>query len=165
MSPNRLLRHLCTTRLQTQGFFTPPVLESIEAAIRLLETRHHGEIRFVVETRLELAQLLAGLTPRQRALDLFGLLRVWDTQHNNGVLLYVGLADRVVEIVADRGLNARIPQARWDEVCRSMEREYRAGHFAAGSLAGIEQIGALLEQHFPAGGPAHRELPDEPLLL
>jgi uncharacterized membrane protein len=141
------------------------MLDSIEAAIRTLESHHAGEIRFVVEARLGLSQLLGGQSPRGRALELFGLLRVWDTEQNNGVLIYVLLADRDVEIIADRGLTARIPQPQWDEVCRHMERDYRCGRFAAGSVAGIEQIGALLECHFPAAGPAARELPDQPLLL
>jgi uncharacterized membrane protein len=161
----RLLRHVCTTRLATRRYFTPEVLASIEAAIRTFESRHSGEIRFVVETRLDLPQMLADVSPRRRALDLFGLLRVWDTQHNNGVLLYVLLADRTVEIVADRGLTVHIAQPQWEEVCRRMEIEYRRGRFAAGSITGIELVEALLERHFPAAGPSARELPDEPLLL
>jgi TPM domain len=165
MTQARVLRHVCTSRLITRRCFPSQVLDSIEVAIRAFESRHAGEIRFVVETRLDLAQLLAGVSPRRRALDLFGLLRVWDTQHNNGVLIYVLLADRTVEIVADRGLAVRIPQPQWDEVCRRMESEFHGHRFAAGSLAGIAMIGELLERHFPASGPAARELPDEPLLL
>jgi uncharacterized membrane protein len=165
MSLLRLLRHASTTRFLTRSRFTPRGLDSIEAAIRALESNHVGEIRFVVETRLDLPQLLAGVLPRGRALDLFGLLRVWDTAHNTGVLIYVLLADRTVEIVADRGLTRRIAQPQWDEVCRHMEAAYHSGRFTDGSVDGIERIGALLARHFPLEGPGQRELPDQPLLL
>ena len=161
----RLLQHASVTRLSTSTRFTAPVMQTIEAAIRALEARHPGEIRFVVETRLSLQQLLARVSPRARALDLFGLLRVWDTEHNTGVLIYVLLAERTVEIVADRGLARHISLSQWDQVCRQMETEYRAGHYAEGSVAGIERIGVLLERHFPYRGPAGSELPDQPLLL
>jgi uncharacterized membrane protein len=161
----RVLRHASSTQFSTRRCFTPEVLDAIEAAIRELESGHAGEIRFVVETRLEPQQLLADCSPRRRALELFGLLRVWDTERNNGVLVYVLLADHTVEIVADRGIAVRIAQSEWDEVCRCMEMEYREGRFGAGSTAGIRRIGHLLARHFPAAAPAASELPDQPLLL
>src|SRR5438105_57141 len=113
----RLLRHLATTRWSTRRRFTLPVRQAIGQAAQERESRHEGEIRFVVETALDLPELWHDLPPRQRALQLFGLLGVWDTEHNNGVLIYVLMADRVVEIVADRGIAARIAPAEWQAVC------------------------------------------------
>lgn len=165
MRLTRLLRHVCTSSVSAQRHFPLQVRNSIEMAIRELESRHAGEIRFVVETRLDPVQLLNDVSPRHRALELFGLLRVWDTEHNNGVLVYVLLADRTVEVIADRGIAVRIAQTEWDEVCRCMEMEYRHGRFGSGSVAGIERIGELLARHFPASAPAASELPDQPLLL
>ena len=165
MKPGRLLRHLLTTRFRTRAHFSPPVRAAIERAIRDCEARHAGEIRFAVETAFDLAQLWHDVTPRQRALQLFGQLGVWDTAHNNGVLIYVDLADRVVEIVADRGIAARVPQVEWTAVCRQMEHHYREGRFAEGSVAGILGVGALLGRHFPGQTGDGHELPEQPVLL
>jgi len=165
MRISRLLQHLGTTGVSARRHFTPQVRQSIESAIRDVESRQVGEIRFVVESRLDLPQLLRDDSPRRRALELFSLLRIWDTARNNGVLLYVLLADRTVEIVADRGIAVHIAQADWDEVCRCMELEYREGCFGAGSIAGVQRIGQLLARHFPAPGTPANELPNHPLLL
>jgi uncharacterized membrane protein len=161
----RLLRHLATTRWSTRRRFTPQVREAIERAIRECESRHAGEIRFVVETALDLPELWHDLPPRQRARQLFGVLGVWDTEHNNGVLVYVLMADRVVEIVADRGIAARIPPAEWQAVCRQMEHHYREGRFSEGSVVGVLGVGALLGRHFPGSAGGGHELPDQPVLL
>jgi uncharacterized membrane protein len=161
----RLLRHIWSTRWTTRRHFTPQVLGDVEAAIREAESLHAGEIRFVVQTSLDLAQLLQDLAPRSRALQLFGQLGVWDTAENNGVLIYVLLADRVVEIVADRGIARRISQSEWDGVCREMERHYREGRFGEGSVAGIRAVGSLLSRHFPGRAAAADELPNQPVLL
>ncbi|HEY2276480.1 MAG TPA: TPM domain-containing protein [Steroidobacteraceae bacterium] len=165
MKPGRLLRHLLTTRFRTRAHFPPTVRTAIQQAIRECEERHAGEIRFAVETAFDLEQLWHDLAPRQRALQLFGQLGVWDTAHNNGVLIYVDLADRVVEIVADRGIAARVPQAEWSAVCRQMEHHYREGRFSEGSLAGILGVGALLGRHFPGKTGGGHELPEQPVLL
>jgi uncharacterized membrane protein len=165
MSARRLLRHLFFTRWTTRRYFTPQVLAGIEAAIRETESLHGGEIRFVVETALDLAELVQDLAPRRRALQVFGQLGVWDTEHNNGVLIYLLLADRMVEIVADRGIAARIAQSEWDGVCQEMERHFRQRRFAEGSEAGIRGVGRLLAQHFPGQRPAANELPNQPVLL
>ncbi len=161
----RLLRHLATTRWSTRRHFTPQVREAIGQAVRECESRHEGEIRFVVETALDLPELWHDLPPRQRALQLFGLLGVWDTEHNNGVLIYVLMADRVVEIVADRGIAARIAPAEWQAVCRQMEHHYREGRFSEGSVVGVLGVGALLGRHFPGSRGGGQELPDQPVLL
>ena len=119
----------------------------------------------MVETALDLPELWHDLPPRRRALQLFGLLGVWDTEHNNGVLLYVLMADRVVEIVADRGIAARIAPTEWQAVCRQMEHHYRERRFREGSIAGVEGVGALLGRHFPRGRHGGNELPNQPVLL
>jgi uncharacterized membrane protein len=110
--------------------------------------------------------VLQAVTPRERALEVFGLLRVWDTEDNAGVLVYLLLADRDVEIVADRGVHRRVGSGEWEAVCRGMEAEFRAGRFAEGAGAGIARINALLEAHFPRqAGDAAGELPDRPVIL
>jgi uncharacterized membrane protein YgcG len=161
----RLLRHITTTRWSTRRHFPERVRHAIERSIRDCEARHGGEIRFVIETAFDLPELWHDLAPRRRAWQLFGQLGVWNTEHNNGVLIYVLMADRVVEIVADRGIAARIEQREWHAVCERMEEHYRAGRFREGSIAGIDGVGALLEQHFPGAAPGSGELPNQPVLL
>jgi uncharacterized membrane protein len=161
----RLFRHLASTRYLTRRNFPPRVRAGIEQAIRECESRHAGEIRFVVETAFDLPELWQDVTPRARALQLFGQLGVWDTAHNNGVLIYVLMADRIVEIVADRGIAARVPAAEWAAVCRQMEHHYRAGRFLDGSVVGILGVAAILGRHFPGKGAAEAQLPDQPVLL
>ena len=144
---------------------------SLDAArsVGRAEALHRGEIRFAIETALPPLAVLRGVPAHERAVELFAHLRVWDTAHNNGVLVYVQLADRHVEIVADRGLTGRVSDADWAAVCRLMEQHFAAGRFEAGAVAGVEAIGALLAAHFPAGAAgdlaAANELPDRPALL
>jgi len=162
----RTLRHLAATHAGTRRRFPARVLQSIESAIAAAEARTSGEIRFVVETALDLTEVWAGLSPRERAIQAFGDLHVWNTELRNGVLIYVLLADRDVEVCPDRGAAEVIPAAQWEEVCRIMETHFRAGRFAEGSVAGVEAVGGLLERHFPArGGRNRNELPDQPSLL
>ena len=165
MMPARLLRHLSATRAGTRRRFPKPVLDSIEVSIASAELRCSGEIRFVVETALEIADLRAGLTPRDRAIQTFSDLHIWDTELRNGVLIYVLVADRDVEILADRGAAAVIPPADWESVCRQMEDHFRAGRFAEGAIAGVEAVGGLLERHFPRASADRNELPNQPALL
>ncbi len=166
MNLKRTLRHLFAMRWRTRRLFSPAVLEEIEGAIRELESRHSGEVRFAVETAFDLVELWKGLPPRRRAEDLFGRLGVWDTAENNGVLIYVLLADRDVEILADRGIAKRVPPHEWEQVCRDIEGHYRAGRFRQGSIAGIRDVGALLARHFPRGrAEGNNELPNQPVLL
>ncbi|MBK8574687.1 MAG: TPM domain-containing protein [Elusimicrobia bacterium] len=162
---NRWSRHFFQTPGALRRRFTPQVLRSIEEAVRASEKKHGGEIRFVVEAKLPFPALRFGQTPRARAVELFGQFSVWDTEENNGVLIYVLLADRDVEIVADRGLNKKITAAEWEDVCRSMETHFREGQFEAGSLAGVKGVTALLARHFPANGKNPNELSDKPTLL
>ncbi len=161
----RLVRHVFTTRWSTRRHFPAPVLDAIEQAIGECEGRHGGEIRFIVETALDLPQVWHGLPPRERALQLFGQYRVWDTAQNNGVLIYVLMADHDVEIIADRGIAQHVSAAEWQTVCRQMEGHYRAGRFREGSVDGILGVGALLGKHYPGHRAGDNELPDQPVLL
>ena len=161
----RVLRHLFTPQWVVRRHYPPALMEDIQRRVTEVERRHPGELRFVVEHALEPADLIAGLTPRERALEVFGLLRVWDTEHNNGVLVYVLHAERAVEIVADRGLARSVPQAEWDTLCRQVETEFRARRFRQGALGALDGAARLLEQHFPPRKSGRNELPDQPLLL
>jgi uncharacterized membrane protein len=161
----RLLRHLLTPLWLLRLRYPAAVLSQIQQRIAEFERSHAGELRFAVEHALEPGDLLQGLTARERALEVFSLLRVWDTEHNNGVLIYVLHAEHAVEIVTDRGLARCVPQADWDALCRRVESEFRAGRHAAGALAAVEGAAQLLAQHFPSVGAGRNELPDQPLLL
>ncbi len=163
----RILRHLLTPLWTLRLHYRPELLARIQARIGEIERSRPGEVRFAVEHALELGDLIGGLTPRERALEVFGLLRVWDTEHNNGVLIYVLHAERAVEIVADRALARAVPQQEWDALCRQVEGEFRAGRYGQGAMAAVEGAGRLLEQYFPAasGAAPRNELPDQPLLL
>ena len=163
----RILRHLLTPLWIVRLHYPQQLLERIQTRIGEIERRHPGELRFVVEHALEIGDLVAGLTPRERALEVFGLLRVWDTEHNNGVLIYVLHAEHAVEIIADRALARAVPQPDWDALCAQVAREFRAGRFAGGAMAAIEGAARLLEQHTPevAHAAVRNELPDQPLLL
>jgi uncharacterized membrane protein len=165
MKLSRLLRHLFASHQQTRRRFTPAVLAEIEAAIRQAERGHAGEIRFAIDTALPLAHLWHDRGPRERALEVFARLHVWDTSANNGVLIYVLLADRAVEIIADRGVSALVPTAEWEGVCRQVEAHYRAGRYAEGSRIAVEGVGRILSRHFPATGGTADELPNQPILL
>jgi hypothetical protein len=163
----RILRHLLTPFWVLRLRYTEQLLARIEARIGEIERAHHGEVRFAVEHALELGDLISGLTPRERALEVFGLLRVWDTEHNSGVLIYVLHAEHAVEIVADRGPARAVPQAEWDALCRQVETEFRAGRHGEGAMAAIDGAARLLAQYFPAASRSatRNELPDQPLLL
>ena len=169
MQIGRLIRHAAATHWRTRMLFPAATLDAIEQAIARAEKTHAGEIRFAIETGLTPLHILNGMAPRARALDVFASLRVWDTEHNNGVLIYVQLADRAVEIVADRGFQGRVNPAEWEAVCRLMEEHFRAGRFDIGSIAGVDAIGNLLTRHFPPNlgrlSRSDNQLPDRPTLL
>jgi uncharacterized membrane protein len=165
MSVARSLRHLFATRAGTRRRFTDAVDATIESAIRSAETRTSGEIRFVIETALDLPELWAGITPRERALQVFSHLRVWDTELRNGVLIYVLAADRDVEIVADRAAATRISPIEWESACKLIEDHFRAGRFQEGAVTGVQAVGGLLEREFPSRSGDRDELPNQPTLL
>lgn len=162
---HRLLRHVVTDHLSVKRAFDSDSLAHIERAIAAGERTHGGQVCFAVEGSLPPLRVLRKLSPRERALEVFGLLRVWDTEENAGVLVYLLLADRDVEIVADRGIDRVVDSAVWQAICSRMEAAFSDGRYADGVVAGIGEISALLAQHFPRAGAVVNELPDKPIVL
>jgi Predicted membrane protein len=163
MSFKRVWRHLISTDLALKRHFDAAALTAIERAIAQSEARHGGEIRVAIEGHLSTLEVLKDITPRARALQAFGELGVWDTEANNGVLIYVLWADHDVEIVADRGFNGRVTPAEWEEVCRAMERLFAQRKPVEAVLTGIEQVGTLIAKHYPLVD--RNELSNRPVLL
>jgi len=161
----RMLKHLCATHAGTRRRFPREVLEAIEQAVADAERKTSGEIRFAIETQLAIHELWNDKSPRESAAETFARLHVWDSELNNGVLIYVLMADRDVEIVADRGAAARISPAEWEAACRLMETHFREGRFKDGALAGVDAVGRLLEREFPSRPGDRDELPNQPALL
>lgn len=165
MRIRRIGRHLLEHRWRVRRIFPPRVLAAIERAIRAGEVTHSGQVRFVVEGALDGKPLFRDQPARERALDIFSHLRIWDTAHNNGVLIYLLLADRDVEIIADRGIDARVGAAGWQKICAEMETDFGAGHFERGVIHGIEAVSRQLAAHFPPHGGERNELPDAPVVM
>lgn len=161
----RLLRHLLALPGTVARAFSAEAFAKIEAAIRDSEKTHAGEIRFAVEAALDPAELWRGVTARERAIAVFSALGVWDTEQNNGVLLYLLLADRDVEIVADRGFNGKVSAAEWERICHRMEAALREGRHADAVVAGIEALSPLVARHFPPVPRGRNELSDRPATL
>jgi hypothetical protein len=162
----RALRNLMTPAWLARRRFPESSLDAIQAAIHASESKHGGEICFAVEAGLELHDLWRGMDARQRAHEVFSELRVWDTAANNGVLIFVLLAERNVEIVADRGAAAAVAPEAWEAVCREMERHFTDGRLQEGAVAGVNAVGELLARHFPASGERANpnELRDRPVV-
>jgi uncharacterized membrane protein len=165
MSIARITRHLLQHHWRRRLAFPPATLARIEQAIKVGEATHAAQLRFVVEGALDGAPLFHNQPARERALDVFSQLRVWDTAQNNGVLIYLLLADRDVEIVADRGINAKVGTEGWERICKEMETEFRAGNFERGVIKGVEAVSHELAMHFPRTGGGGNELPDAPVVL
>lgn len=165
MDYKRLFKHLLMRPKQVSRAFSKSTLDRIEATIKTCESRHEGEICFVVEGALDLSELWAGVSPREKALAVFSQLRVWDTEKNCGVLIYVLLADRQVEIVADRGVNARSGPEVWAGICNEMIADFVKSDFEEGAVKGILAIAQQLQSHFPAPIGQVNELPDRPVVL
>ncbi|MBR0951465.1 TPM domain-containing protein [Bradyrhizobium canariense] len=165
MSIKRITRHLLQHHWRAKQVFPKGVLDRIEQAIKRGEANHSGQVRFVVEGALDGGPLFRNQPARGRALDVFSQLRIWDTAHNNGVLIYLLLADRDVEIIADRGIDAKVGAEGWESICRAMEVEFRSGQFERGVIGGIEAVSRELAKHFPPQGPHRNELPDAPVVM
>ncbi len=161
----RWLKHLFMPPWAWKRTFPQATLDAIEAAIRGSETAHNGEIRFAIENSLPASAVWRGMNGRERAVEVFSNLRVWDTEHNSGVLVYLLLADHDIEIVADRGIATRVDTAAWEAVAQSMEAVFRQGDFERGAVNGIEQISALLAAHFPPGVHNPDELANRPVII
>jgi uncharacterized membrane protein YgcG len=158
----RLLKHRWFDETDARRALPREALARLEERVRASERHHSGEIRLCVEAGLPLSYLWRDLTARQRAVTMFGKLRVWDTEHNNGVLIYLLLAERAIEIVADRGVARVVPQAHWNGVVGAMREAFRAGRFEEGLGQAIAAVDAVLAQHFPLAEGEHNpnELPD-----
>jgi uncharacterized membrane protein len=162
----RWIRHLLLDHLALMRAFPRETLDVIGRAVAEQEQRHRGELRVVIEGGLPLPVLVAGRTARERALEQFTRLRVWDTEDNAGVLIYLLLADRRVEIVADRGIHECVGDTAWETICGAMQQEFAAGRFEAGTLSGLAAVSDLLAQHFPTQpGDNPNELPDAPAVV
>ena len=165
MNIKRIATHLLLTHWQVNRAFPRPTLVAIEQAIKASEAAHVGEVRFVVEGALDGTPLFKGQSARERAIDVFSQLRIWDTEHNNGVLIYLLLADRDVEIVADRGIHARVGLEEWEKICRTMEAAFKQENYEGGVVSGIQAVTQHLMKHFPASSADQNELPDKPVVL
>lgn len=165
MESKRIIRHLFATQWKVKRAFPKKTLKLIEQEIQTSEAAHVGEIRFVVECALSGSPLYGGLSTRERAIDVFSQLRMWDTEHRNGVLIYLLLADRSVEIVADRGVHTKAGTPTWEKVCLDMENEFHQGRFELGAIKGIQAITQLLRRHFPTSSPRKNELANKVVVL
>jgi hypothetical protein len=161
----RLLIHLLIPKWWTHRAFRAADLAAIEAAIKDSEKTHRGELRFIIEGPLPLPLLWRNAPVRARAAQLFAQMGVWDTAGNSGILIYVQLVDHCVEILADRGIAQRVPQAEWDAICRGMEAAFRLKAYQRGALEAIALAGELLARNFPAGQHNVNELPDKPVQI
>jgi len=165
MSIKRIGKHLLQHRWRVRRIFPPQALAEIERAIKAGEQTHSGQVRFAVEGALDGKPLFKNQPARERALDIFSQLRIWDTAHNNGVLIYLLLADRQVEIVADRGIDAKVGAAGWERICTAMQADFKAGKFTGGVVKGIAAVSQQLAAHFPKHGAGPNELSDKPVVI
>jgi len=161
----RVCRHLCISPLALKKRFPKVVMQRIEQAIADSERTHFGEIRFAVELNLPLLDILKKKSGQQRAVEVFSQLQVWDTEQNNGVLIYLLLADHDFEILADRGIHQHVGAQGWTHISHEMEALFKQGEFEAGVLHGIAQISMLLAQHYPANDSNRNELPNAPVII
>ena len=163
----RIFKHRWRDADDARRALGPGTTERLTERVRASELHHSGEIRVCVEAGLPLSYLWRDATPRERAVTLFGKLRVWDTEHNNGVLIYLLLAERCIEIVADRGIDARVADTHWQSLVAGMSQAFHDGRFEAGLNAAIDAVGALLDEHFPIQGNTRNanELPDAPVIV
>lgn len=162
---SRLWRHLRSTKAAGRRAFPQATLEAIGQAISMGEQTHRGELRLIVEHALPFEAIWADVDNRQRATALFAEYGVWDTAENCGVLIYINLADRKVDIVADRNIDSKIGAGTWQAICRTMTEGYARGEFHDSTLAAVAAVNTCLQQHFPANGARANELPDQPIVL
>jgi uncharacterized membrane protein len=160
----RILKHRWLDENDARRAIGSEALARIEARVAQSELQHRGEIRVCVEASLPLSYLWRGATARERAIMMFGKLRVWDTEANNGVLIYLLLAEHAIEIVADRGLARHVPPGHWQQIVAGMREDFRAGRFEPGLMRAIDAVEALLLKHFAqdAGALNPNELPNKP---
>jgi len=163
----RVWRHRWIDESEVRRKLPADLLERLTRRVAASERRHSGEVRICVEAGLPSSYLWRDAPARERAVMLFGKLRVWDTEHNNGVLIYLLLAEHAIEIVADRGINRHVTPAEWAAMAQRMGAAFREGRFEDGLTQALEEMSALLVAHFPLaeGAPDRNELPDAPVVL
>lgn len=162
---SRLARHLCTTTGAARRMFPAHTLKAIQKAITEGEKLHRAEVRLIVEPALGIQDVIAGCSPRARAKELFAIHGVWDTEENCGVLIYINVADRQVEIVADRGIGKVISDKQWKALCLRMTHGFAHGDVHDSLLDALWQLQELLEEHYPDQKNSANELPDAPLII
>jgi uncharacterized membrane protein YgcG len=169
MKIKRIMQHLVFTDWQLCCAFNSQCLNAIQQAIHSHEHHHQhrqgGEIRFAVEGGLNGISVIKGQTSRERAIEVFSQLKVWDTQHNNGILIYVLLADHAVEIIADRGIHALVSEATWSTICHDMQTAFAQSAFQKGALSGIAAVNDVINAYFPLNESGVNSLPDAPVVL
>jgi uncharacterized membrane protein len=165
MGIKRISKHLVEHRWKVRRVFPARALAQIEQAVKAGEATHSGQVRFAVEGALDGKPLFKDQPARERALDIFSHLRIWDTAHNNGVLIYLLLADHKVEIVADRGIDSKVGAAGWHKIVNAMEADFKVGNFEGGVIKGIQAVSQQLAAHFPKHGSGANELPDAPVVM
>ncbi|MCM1128287.1 MAG: TPM domain-containing protein [Alistipes senegalensis] len=161
----RFFRNLFTTTRAVQRAFPPATLKAIENRIAEGETRHRAELRIIIEARLPWETIMGKKPLRERALELFGRYGIWDTEENCGVLLYINMAGRQVEIVADRGIAKKAGQSVWQQICHELTGGFSRGEFQASTLNALSAVNQLLTRHFPFSGNRENQLPDHPVIL
>jgi uncharacterized membrane protein len=161
----RLWKHLTTSKRAGRRMFPPQTLKAIEHAITQGEKHHRAEVRVIIEHALDVQEILAGIPSRGRAHELFSRYRLWDTEENCGVLVYINIADHMVEIVADRGVSHVVEAKEWQAICQRMTQGFAKGDVHDSVLAALEQLSALLQRHYPDDGSQRNELPDRPVML
>ncbi|RXZ36893.1 TPM domain-containing protein [Oxalobacteraceae bacterium CAVE-383] len=161
----RLWRHIVTTRHAARKLFPASALQVIQSAIATGEVTHRAEVRVVIEAALPIAFVLRGGSARHRAVELFSHYRIWDTEENCGLLLYINLADHKVEIVADRGVDRAVGKKDWQDICGMITAGFAAGEYHESIPIALAQLNLLLTRHYPQLGPQHNQLSDKPLML
>lgn len=161
---SRLLKHFFFPEILVARYFPERVLQEISEAIRVSEKTHGAEICFFVEGSLPLGKIVRGVSARQRAEELFGDLRVWDTEHNVGILIYALIAERDIEILVDRGISKVVTPQQIEQACRTIESHFREGRYREGVIAGVDELGAAVRPHIARTSGDEDELSNAPRL-
>jgi uncharacterized membrane protein len=166
MQPGRIIKHAISGIRSIHSIFPKSALDRIEEAVRCSETAHRGEIRICIEEALDPSAVFRGVTGKDRAIELFSTLRVWDTEDNNGVLIYILIADHDIEILADRGINRKVADGFWSDICSEIEAKFRDGKFEEGVLTAVDRIDRILIEFYPSNGGGNiNELPNRPTVI
>jgi uncharacterized membrane protein len=161
----RLFKHTFSWPGEVRQYFPKDSMQAIENAIAASEKTHFGEIYFVVESNLHVFDILNKKCAKKRAIEVFSQFHVWDTAQNNGVLIYLLLADHDFEILADRGIHAHVGSEGWEQISREMEQHFKQGDFELGVLSGIAKITEHLDKHFPSNSVNVNELSNAPIVI